>query len=83
MAAIYEIVVESELGASCASAFEGMEPRHEGGRTVLVGPVEDQAHLAGLLGRVADLGLTLVRVGKVETPGEAVGGAPGLTGQAR
>ena len=83
MAAIYEIVVEGELGVSSAAAFEGMELRHEGGRTVLVGPVEDQAHLAGLLSRVSDLGLTLVRVGKVEAPGETVGGAQGLTGQPR
>jgi hypothetical protein len=79
MAAIYEIVVESELGVSCAGAFEGMELRHAEGRTVIVGPVEDQAHLAGLLRRVTDLGLTLVSVGKVEDSGDA----PGLTPLAR
>ena len=65
MAPIYEIVVESELGASCAAAFEGMRVEHVDGRTALVGPVEDQAQLAGLLNRVSDLGLTLVSVGKV------------------
>jgi outer membrane PBP1 activator LpoA protein len=66
MAAIYEIVVESELGARCAAAFEGMRLEHLGGRTAIVGPVEDQAHLAGLLNRVSDLGLTLVSVEKLE-----------------
>jgi len=84
MAAIYEIVVESELGVTFAAAFEGMELRHVDGRTVIVGPVQDQAHLSGLLSRVADLGLTLVRVGKVDDPEAAVGGeAPGLTGRSR
>jgi hypothetical protein len=76
MAAIYEIVVESELGVSCAAAFEGLELSHAEGRTILVGPVEDQAHLAGLLRRVSDLGLTLVRVGKVEDPPAVLGGKP-------
>jgi hypothetical protein len=66
MAAIYEIVVESELGARCAAAFEGMRLEHLEGCTAIVGPVEDQAQLAGLLNRVSDLGLTLVSVEKLE-----------------
>jgi hypothetical protein len=67
MAAIYEIVVESELGTRCAAAFEGMRVEHHAGRTAIVGSVEDQAQLAGLLNRVSDLGLTLVSVEKLES----------------
>ena len=65
MAAIYEIVVESELGASCAAAFEGMRVEHVEGKTVLVGPIEDQAQLAGMLNRISGLGLSLVSVEKL------------------
>ena len=69
MAAVYEIVVESELGARCASIFEGMLLEHLEGRTSIVGPVQDQAQLRGLLNRVSDLGLTLVSVEKLENGG--------------
>jgi hypothetical protein len=62
---VYEIVVEGELGATCAEAFEGMRLEHREGRTAIVGPVEDQAQLAGLLRRVSDLGLSLVSVWKI------------------
>jgi hypothetical protein len=64
--ALYEIVVEGELGATCAGAFEGMRLEHREGRTAIVGHVEDQAHLTGILRRVSDLGLSLVSVGRVE-----------------
>jgi len=67
MVAVYEIVVEGELGATCASAFEGMRFEHREGRTAIVGTVEDQAQLTGILRRVSDLGLSLVSVGRVET----------------
>ena len=36
MVAVYEIVVEGELGATCASAFEGMRFEHREGRTAIV-----------------------------------------------
>ena len=38
----------------------GMTLTHEHGRTVLTGPVRDQAELQGHLQRVSDLGLTLL-----------------------
>jgi hypothetical protein len=66
---LYEIVVEGELGGTCAGAFEGMRIEHREGRTAIVGLVEDQAQLAGLLRRVSDLGLSLVSVGKLEDEG--------------
>jgi len=65
--AIYEIVVEGELGETLAGAFEGMTLEHVEGRTAIVGPVADQAHLSGLLRRVADVGLTLVSVQRIES----------------
>jgi hypothetical protein len=58
----YRLVVAGELGPRCTSAFEGMEVEYRDGNTVLVGDVTDQAHLQGLLDRVARLGLKLVSV---------------------
>ena len=66
MGSVYEIVVEGELGATMAGAFEGMRLEHRAGRTAIIGYVEDQSHLAGLLRRVSDYGLSLVSVGRVE-----------------
>ncbi|MGH2921135.1 MAG: hypothetical protein ACRDKU_03615 [Gaiellaceae bacterium] len=56
----YRLTVEGELSDRLEPAFHGMTLRHEGGNTVLVGPVRDQAELQGLLQRVSDLGLTLL-----------------------
>jgi hypothetical protein len=57
----YRLVVEGELSdSSSRQAFEGMTCAHDGGNTVLEGPVRDQAELQGLLQRVSDLGLTLL-----------------------
>jgi hypothetical protein len=61
-AALYEIVVKGELGPTVACAFDGMRLECHAGQTAIVGHVEDQAQLNGLLRRVADLGLHLVRV---------------------
>ena len=61
-AVLYRLVVEGELGPRYATAFEGMTVEHVGGNTAIVGPVTDQAHLQGLLERVARMGLHLVSV---------------------
>ena len=65
MATRYEIVVKGELGPAVACAFEGMQVEVRSGESAIVGNVVDQAHLAGLLNRVSDLGLDLVSVGRV------------------
>ena len=65
MAALYEIVVKGELGPTVAHAFEGMRLECQAGETAIVGYVEDQAQLTGILRRVADLGLDLVSVGQL------------------
>ena len=56
----YRLVVRGELSERYATAFPGMSMEADGGNTVIVGPVIDQAHLHGLIDRVADLGLQLV-----------------------
>jgi hypothetical protein len=56
----YRLIVEGELSDNAGMAFVGMSLRRENGKTVLVGPVRDQAELQGLLQRVSDLGLTLL-----------------------
>jgi hypothetical protein len=55
----YRLVVEGELGPRYASAFDGMTVRAHHGETDITGPIIDEAHLRGLLDRIANLGLTL------------------------
>jgi hypothetical protein len=59
---VYQIVVRGELSQRFRPAFEGMALVPGDGRTVITGPVVDQAHLHGLLDRVGELGLELVSV---------------------
>ncbi len=55
----YRLVVEGELGARYASAFEGMTISAHDGITEITGQIIDQSHLQGLFERIADLGLML------------------------
>src|SRR6476659_7576980 len=63
----YRLTVDGELSDRAVQAFEGMTLTREGGRTVLIGPVRDQAELQGHLQRVSDLGLTLLGATPVTT----------------
>ena len=56
----YRLTVDGELSDQAVQAFEGMTRTREHGKTVLTGPVRDQAELQGHLQRVSDLGLTLL-----------------------
>lgn len=58
----YRIVVAGQLGPRYTGAFEGMTLEPGGENTAIVGPITDQAHLHGLLERIASLGLRLVSV---------------------
>jgi hypothetical protein len=58
----YTIVVRGELGSWLEPVMGGMRVRHAHGLTEIHGPVADAAQLRGLLDRLADLGLDLVRV---------------------
>ena len=58
----YRIVVEGELGPRYAAAFAQMRLEVRDGNTEIVGRVEDQAELQGVLDTVTGLGLSLVSV---------------------
>jgi hypothetical protein len=62
----YRVVVAGELSDPIGRAFEGMNVSLDGGNTVLVGPLRDQAELHGLLQRVSDFGLTLLSANAIE-----------------
>jgi hypothetical protein len=59
-------VVEGELGSRYAAAFEPMQLVAHDGATEIVGRVEDDAELQGLIDTVAALGLSLVSVTPVK-----------------
>jgi hypothetical protein len=64
----YRIVVRGELGSRYAASFEPMRLAARDGTTEIVGRVEDDAELQGLLDTVAALGLSLVSVTPVDPP---------------
>jgi hypothetical protein len=53
------ITVRGRLSPRLASAFEGMAPHYQHGRTDLVGEIADQSQLHAYLRRIRDLGLEL------------------------
>lgn len=63
----YRLIVEGELGARYASAFEGMSISAHDGITEIIGPVIDPSHLQGLLDRITGLGLTLHSLTPLDT----------------
>jgi hypothetical protein len=65
--ATYQLVIRGELGERYGYLFEGMQMERTGGTTVLVGRVQDQAQLFGLIERIEELGLQLVSVQEVIT----------------
>ena len=72
-AGTFEIVVSAELTPALVAAFEGFTvSRIDGGNTYLVGWVDDQARLNGLLELMADLTIELVSVNRIPgDPGSA------------
>lgn len=78
----YEIRITGHLDAHWAAWFDGLTVSHDDDRkTVISGPIADQAALHGVLQQVRDLGLTLVSMTRVDgdetTPtGSEAGSAP-------
>jgi hypothetical protein len=62
----YRLTVDGELSDSVSSVFSGMTLTRTAGKTILEGPVRDQAELLALLRRVSDLGLTLLSAAAVD-----------------
>lgn len=61
--ASYEIRVAEQIDERWEKWFGGLELVHaESGETILRGVMADQAALFGVLGKVRDLGLTLISV---------------------
>jgi hypothetical protein len=56
----YRVVVEGELSDGAQIVLAGMTLTSEHGKSVLVGPIRDQAELQGLLQHLSSLGLTLL-----------------------
>jgi hypothetical protein len=62
----YRVTIRGRVGERLASAFAGMRIEPGEGTTMLVGEVKDQADLYGLLNRLRDFGLELVRLEEVK-----------------
>jgi hypothetical protein len=62
---IYEISIAEHLSTGWSSWLGEMQIRQEGDRTVLYGPLVDQAALHGVLLKIRDLGLTLISVNQL------------------
>lgn len=69
----YEFVLRGEIGDRFGVVFEGMRLERVEGKTVLTGPVLDQAHLHGLIERIQELGIELVSVNPLDEPRIAAG----------
>lgn len=58
----YHIEVEGELSPRYAAAFTPMHLDVHDGRTTIVGMVQDQAQLLGLIDHIDALGITLLSI---------------------
>jgi hypothetical protein len=62
----YELVLRGEIGDHFAVRFDGMRVTRSEGRTILRGPVRDQAQLYGVIERIQELGIELVSVNPLD-----------------
>jgi hypothetical protein len=72
----YEISVSGELPASVLEEIESFTVEVVPVRTVMRGPVPDQAALHGIINRLQSLGLELIevrRIGETDDPGPSEG----------
>jgi RimJ/RimL family protein N-acetyltransferase len=62
----YEFRVEGQLDDHWSAWLAGLALTRQDGTTTLVGPVQDQAQLHGVLARLRDIGATLLSLRRVE-----------------
>lgn len=63
---LYQIRVKGHLDGALGSWFEGFTiTNQEDGDALLIGPIQDQAALHGILNRISNLGVTLISVNSV------------------
>ncbi len=67
MPVYYRIQIKEQLDLHWATWFEDMRFAQTEGGTLLEGTLVDQAALYGLIGKLRDLGLTLIAVNAVAT----------------
>jgi hypothetical protein len=58
----YQVHIRGKLDPQWSEWFAGFLITHTNGETVLEGAVADQSALYGILAKIHDLGLTLIRV---------------------
>lgn len=67
----YEIRVKGHLDPAWSDWFDGLKITHnDGGESLIMGQLVDQAALRGLLNRISDLGISLISVNPVENEPE-------------
>lgn len=69
---VYQIVVKGHLDHEWSAWFDGLTiTRTESGETILTGPLVDQTALHGVLIKIRDSGLPLLRLSRIEPEKDA------------
>jgi hypothetical protein len=64
---VYQIVVKGHLDSEWSDWFDGLTiTLVDHGETILTGPIVDQTALHGVLIKIRDLGLPLLRLSRIE-----------------
>lgn len=72
--AIYQIILQGHLSSQWSDWFDGFVITLDThGRTILTGPVADQAALHGVLKKIRDLGISLVSIQRLDLDELAAG----------
>jgi hypothetical protein len=68
---VYQITVLGHLDSTWSEWFEGLTMTPvDSGETILTGPIVDQTALHGVLIKIRDLGLPLLRLSRIEPESE-------------
>lgn len=61
----YHIRIATTLDETRAAWFEGLQIQNDGNQASLIGKLEDQAALFGVLGKIRDMGIELISVNRI------------------